>query len=52
MISDDLRREYERRGLGLIDPKEGVAAFLDELGDPEGPAQVIVMSATATGLPL
>lgn len=52
MVSDDLRREYERRGLGLIDPKEGVAAFLDELGDPEGPAQVIVMSATATGLPL
>jgi NAD(P)-dependent dehydrogenase (short-subunit alcohol dehydrogenase family) len=52
MVSDDLRREYERRGLGLIDPKEGVAAFLDELSDPEGPAQVIVMSATATGLPL
>ena len=52
MVSDDLRREYQRRGLGLIDPKEGVAAFLDELSQPEGPAQVIVMSATAMGLPL
>ena len=52
MVSDDLRREYQRRGLGLIDPTEGVAAFLDELSEPEGPAQVIVMSATASGAAL
>ena len=52
MVSEDLRAEYERRGLGLIDPAEGVAAFFAELDQPEGPAQVILMSAAKEGLPL
>jgi NAD(P)-dependent dehydrogenase (short-subunit alcohol dehydrogenase family) len=52
MVSEDLRLEYQRRGLGLIAPAEGVAAFFNELSQPTGPAQVIVMSAAAEGLPL
>lgn len=31
MVSADLKREYERRGIGLIDPDEGVACLLAEL---------------------
>jgi acyl transferase domain-containing protein/NAD(P)H-dependent flavin oxidoreductase YrpB (nitropropane dioxygenase family)/NAD(P)-dependent dehydrogenase (short-subunit alcohol dehydrogenase family) len=31
MVSTDLKREYERRGIGLIDPDEGVACLLAEL---------------------
>ncbi|MCH2105101.1 MAG: SDR family NAD(P)-dependent oxidoreductase [Planctomycetes bacterium] len=52
MVSEELRREYQRRGLGLIDPAEGVDAFFNELSRDRGPAQVIVMSARAEGLPL
>ena len=31
MVSDELAREYERRGVGLIDPDDGVAALCEEL---------------------
>ena len=49
MVSEDLRREYQRRGLGLINPVEGVDAFFKELSQSTGPAQVIVMNAAAEG---
>ncbi|WP_305038909.1 SDR family NAD(P)-dependent oxidoreductase [Frankia sp. ArI3] len=48
MVSAELAREYARRGIGLIDPADGVAALLSELaGPPDGPAQVVYMCAEA-----
>ncbi|WP_462165688.1 SDR family NAD(P)-dependent oxidoreductase, partial [Frankia sp. AiPs1] len=48
MVSPELAREYARRGIGLIDPDEGVAALLAELAGPaDGPAQVVYMCADA-----
>lgn len=46
MVSPELRREYARRGVGLIDPDRGVASLLDEIlrGDRRD-AQVILMNA-------
>jgi acyl transferase domain-containing protein/NAD(P)-dependent dehydrogenase (short-subunit alcohol dehydrogenase family)/NAD(P)H-dependent flavin oxidoreductase YrpB (nitropropane dioxygenase family) len=50
MVSEDLKREYERRGIGLIDPDEGVACLLAELGAgqsgsraSEGTSQVVYL---------
>jgi NAD(P)-dependent dehydrogenase (short-subunit alcohol dehydrogenase family) len=44
MVSAELEREYARRGVGLIDPTEGVDALLRELGGPaDGPAQVVYL---------
>jgi hypothetical protein len=31
MVTDDLARAYARRGIGVIDPEDGVAALLEEL---------------------
>jgi KR domain len=31
MVSDELARAYARRGIGTIDPEDGVAALLEEL---------------------
>ncbi|MBO0730003.1 MAG: SDR family NAD(P)-dependent oxidoreductase, partial [Acidimicrobiaceae bacterium] len=31
MVSEELAREYARRGIGLIDPDDGVAALFEEL---------------------
>jgi NAD(P)-dependent dehydrogenase (short-subunit alcohol dehydrogenase family)/acyl carrier protein len=45
MVSPELEREYQRRGVGLVDPGEGVAALLAELGAPAGDAQVVLMQA-------
>ncbi|ABW14966.1 Beta-ketoacyl synthase [Parafrankia sp. EAN1pec] len=47
MVSAELSREYARRGIGLIDPGEGVAALLRELGEPvaDAPTQVVYMCA-------
>ena len=42
MVSAELEREYARRGVGLIEPAEGVAALLRELAAPApAPAQVV-----------
>jgi hypothetical protein len=42
MVSAELGRAYARRGVGLIDPDEGVAAFLRELAlAGDAPAQVV-----------
>ncbi|MEO7328209.1 MAG: SDR family NAD(P)-dependent oxidoreductase, partial [Minicystis sp.] len=45
MVSPELSREYDRRGIGLIDPQEGLDAFLDELLHGSRAAQVILMNA-------
>jgi NAD(P)-dependent dehydrogenase (short-subunit alcohol dehydrogenase family) len=46
MVSDELADAYAKKGVGLIDPAEGVDAFLDELLGHHGPApQVIWMKA-------
>ncbi|HEY8547759.1 MAG TPA: SDR family NAD(P)-dependent oxidoreductase, partial [Acidimicrobiales bacterium] len=46
MVSPELEREYARRGIGLIQPDEGVRALLAEMGTlPGEPAQVVVMRA-------
>jgi malonyl CoA-acyl carrier protein transacylase/NAD(P)-dependent dehydrogenase (short-subunit alcohol dehydrogenase family) len=46
MVSPELRREYDRRGIGLIDLKQGAVALLEEIlhGDKDA-SQVILMSA-------
>jgi acyl transferase domain-containing protein/NAD(P)H-dependent flavin oxidoreductase YrpB (nitropropane dioxygenase family)/NAD(P)-dependent dehydrogenase (short-subunit alcohol dehydrogenase family) len=43
MVSPELEREYARRGIGLVDPDDGVAALLAEIAHATGPAQVVVM---------
>jgi len=45
MVSPELAREYERRGIGLIDPDQGVAAALAELRAGVPDPQVVVMCA-------
>jgi hypothetical protein len=45
MVSAELEREYERRGVGLVDPGEGVSALLSELAAPAGDPQVVLMQA-------
>ena len=54
MVSPELEREYERRGIGLVDPDDGVMALLHEIGAGAGPAQLVVMRGTpeAFGPPL
>jgi NAD(P)-dependent dehydrogenase (short-subunit alcohol dehydrogenase family) len=47
MVSAELAREYARRGVGLIDPADGVACLLAELAAPAGPAQVVYASGEA-----
>lgn len=44
MVSAELRRGYERRGIGLIDPGDGVACLLAELAGGTDP-QVVYMCA-------
>jgi NAD(P)-dependent dehydrogenase (short-subunit alcohol dehydrogenase family) len=45
MVTPELQREYERRGISLIDPEAGIESFLEELlaGGPDD-AQVILAS--------
>jgi len=54
MVSPELEREYERRGIGLVDPDDGVMAILHEIGAASGPSQLVVMRGTpeAFGPPL
>jgi hypothetical protein len=49
MVSPELAREYERRGIMLIDPAEGAACLLAELATSDGPAQVIYMCDEVPG---
>jgi NAD(P)-dependent dehydrogenase (short-subunit alcohol dehydrogenase family) len=50
MVTPELAREYERRGIGLIDPDVGVEAALAELRAGAPDAQVVVMCATPVAL--
>lgn len=57
MVSAEIEREYARRGIGLVDPDEGVRALLVELADESPtpgrepqPAQVVVMRATPAAM--
>jgi acyl transferase domain-containing protein/NAD(P)H-dependent flavin oxidoreductase YrpB (nitropropane dioxygenase family) len=51
MVSPELEREYARRGVGLLDPDQGVAALLAEMASrPGDPAQVVVMRADPEAL--
>ena len=43
MVSAELEREYARRGIGLVDPVEGVRALLHEVASGHGGSQVVVM---------
>ncbi|MCU1356526.1 MAG: beta-ketoacyl synthase [Acidimicrobiales bacterium] len=43
MVSPELEREYARRGIGLVDPADGVVALLHEVASPTGPSQLVVM---------
>jgi acyl transferase domain-containing protein/NAD(P)H-dependent flavin oxidoreductase YrpB (nitropropane dioxygenase family) len=54
MVSPELEREYARRGIGLVDPDDGVMAILHEIGAGAGPAQLVVMRGApeAFGPPL
>ncbi|MFE3055843.1 SDR family NAD(P)-dependent oxidoreductase [Nocardia sp. NPDC059239] len=43
MVSPELLREYARRGIGAIDPDEGVACLLRELAQGDGDPQVVYL---------
>ena len=51
MVSPELEREYERRGIGLVDPDDGVMALLHEIGAGAGHfASATQQHHVATGL--
>jgi len=43
MVSESLKNEYQRKGIGLIPQQEGVDALLRELSNLTGDAQVLLM---------
>jgi acyl transferase domain-containing protein/NAD(P)H-dependent flavin oxidoreductase YrpB (nitropropane dioxygenase family) len=43
MVSDTLKSEYSRKGIGLIPQEAGVDALLQELGARRGDSQVVLM---------
>jgi acyl transferase domain-containing protein/NAD(P)H-dependent flavin oxidoreductase YrpB (nitropropane dioxygenase family)/NAD(P)-dependent dehydrogenase (short-subunit alcohol dehydrogenase family) len=43
MVSEPLKREYQRRGIGLIPREQGVDALMRELSAGRGDAQVVLM---------
>ncbi|HET6639525.1 MAG TPA: SDR family NAD(P)-dependent oxidoreductase, partial [Gemmatimonadota bacterium] len=48
MVSEELRREYDRRGIGLIPLQAGVAGLLAEIDEPHADApRVVLMAADA-----
>ena len=47
MVSPELRREYARRGIGLIPLDEGVAGLLAEIDRPQADAARIVLMGAA-----
>jgi len=44
MVSDALKNEYSRKGIGLIPQQEGVAALFNELGSQANETQIVLMS--------
>ena len=50
MVTEELEREFTRRGLGLISPETGVQRLLDELNRPDATAfQVLLMQGQPNG---
>jgi NAD(P)-dependent dehydrogenase (short-subunit alcohol dehydrogenase family) len=50
-VSSELEQEHIRRGVGLVDPVEGVKALLNEMTTlPGEPAQVVIMRAEPEAL--
>jgi NAD(P)-dependent dehydrogenase (short-subunit alcohol dehydrogenase family) len=47
MVSEELRREYDRRGIGLIPLQAGVAGLLDEIDEPHADAARVVLMGIA-----
>lgn len=45
MVNDALKKEYARKGIGLVPQDQGVQALLSELCQPGGDTQVVLMSA-------
>lgn len=45
MVNDALKKEYARKGIGLVPQDQGVQALLSELCRPSGDTQVVLMSA-------
>ncbi len=43
MVSESLRNDYERRGIGLIPQRDGIDALLRELSAPKGEPQIVLM---------
>ncbi|TAM22321.1 MAG: SDR family NAD(P)-dependent oxidoreductase, partial [Nevskiaceae bacterium] len=43
MVSESLKNEYQRKGIGLIPQQEGVDALLRELSQGQGDSQVLLM---------
>ena len=43
MVSDSLKNEYHRKGIGLIPQDQGVQALLRELAGKHDDAQVVFM---------
>ena len=44
MVSDDLKKVFEQRGIRLIDSQNGISALLDELTRPDSLPQVVIGS--------
>jgi acyl transferase domain-containing protein/NAD(P)H-dependent flavin oxidoreductase YrpB (nitropropane dioxygenase family)/NAD(P)-dependent dehydrogenase (short-subunit alcohol dehydrogenase family) len=50
MVTPELAREYARRGVGLIEPEDGVARAIEELRAGLPDPRVVVMAATPEAL--
>lgn len=49
MVGPELRRAFERQGVGLIPVDEGVDFLLREIARPEGPSRIVVTRTPPTG---
>ena len=45
MVTPELQKQYQQRGVGIIDPEDGVQRLLNELAAGDHP-QVVVMAAS------
>jgi hypothetical protein len=48
MVTPELQEEYRRRGIALIDPKEGPLCLLRELAWGEKSKRAVVYAASAS----
>ena len=45
MVSAELEREYARRGVGLVDPEDGISRLLAELAAPVSEPEIVLARA-------